>query len=159
MISKNCTAGWAALVMAALCGIACDEGAREEPMRAGGGRGGSAGDSPKAMLPAPTGGRSEPEPSGAAGASGRTGAPRGAGSGGSAPMMEGDPPPTGEIVPLFDDTTELEPEVLFDRGDAVVTRFGDRGRDRHAREDMFQSYDHYLPHYWKHRTARFLFVD
>lgn len=65
----------------------------------------------------------------------------------------------GAIVPLFDESTELEPEVLFDRGEAVVTRFGDRGRDRHAREDEFQSYDHYLPHYWEHRTARFVFVD
>jgi CxxC motif-containing protein (DUF1111 family) len=63
------------------------------------------------------------------------------------------------LVPLFDESTKLEPEVLFDRGDAVVTRFGDRGRDRHAREDQFQSYDHYLPFYWEYRTARFLFVD
>ena len=63
------------------------------------------------------------------------------------------------IVPLFDSSTELEPEVLFDRGDAMVTRFGDRARDRHAREDQFQSYDHYLPHYWEDRTARFVFVD
>ena len=62
-------------------------------------------------------------------------------------------------MPLFDAATALEPEVVFDRGDAVVTRFGDRGRDRHAREDEFQSYDHYLPHYWEHRTARFVFVD
>jgi hypothetical protein len=63
------------------------------------------------------------------------------------------------IVPLHGATTLLEPELLFDRGDAVVTRFGDRGRDRHAREDEFQSYDHYLPHYWEYRTARFQFVD
>jgi hypothetical protein len=48
----------------------------------------------------------------------------------------------GTIVPLFDESTELEPKVLFDRGDAMITRFGDRGRDRHAREDQFQSYDH-----------------
>ncbi|HMI94345.1 MAG TPA: di-heme oxidoredictase family protein, partial [Polyangiales bacterium] len=65
----------------------------------------------------------------------------------------------GAIVPLFDGSTALEPELLFERGDAVVTRFGDRARDRHAREDQFQSYDHYLPHYWEHRTARFVFVD
>jgi len=64
-----------------------------------------------------------------------------------------------DIVPLYDETTELEAEVLFERGDAVVTRFGDRGRDRHAREDQFQSYDHYLPHYWEHRTLRLMFVD
>jgi CxxC motif-containing protein (DUF1111 family) len=78
---------------------------------------------------------------------------------GAAPPGADEPRPTGSIVPLYDSDTELEPEVLFDRGDAIVTRFGDRGRDRHAREDQFQSYDHYLPHYWEHRTARFLFVD
>jgi hypothetical protein len=75
------------------------------------------------------------------------------------PPAPGPAAPTHRIVPLFDASTELEPEVLFDRGDAVVTRFGDRGRDRHAREDQFQSYDHYLPFYWEYRTARFLFVD
>jgi CxxC motif-containing protein (DUF1111 family) len=63
------------------------------------------------------------------------------------------------IVPLFGESTELEPEVHFDRGDAVITQFGDRGRDRHAREDEFQSYDHYLPHYWEHRTDRLILVD
>lgn len=70
-----------------------------------------------------------------------------------------DPALDATVVPLFGADTALEPEVLFDRGDAIVTRFGDRARDRHAREDQFQSYDHYLPHYWEHRTARFLFVD
>lgn len=63
------------------------------------------------------------------------------------------------IVPLYDDGTELEPEIHYDRGDAIVTRFADRGRDRHAREDQFQSYDHYLPHYWEYRTARMMIVD
>jgi CxxC motif-containing protein (DUF1111 family) len=75
------------------------------------------------------------------------------------PKGGAEPVPLGAIVPLFDASTVLEPELLVDRGDAVVTRFGDRGRDRHAREDEFQSYDHYLPHYWEHRTARFAFVD
>jgi CxxC motif-containing protein (DUF1111 family) len=74
------------------------------------------------------------------------------------PARDGEPN-SGAIVPLFGSSTVLEPEVLFDRGDAMVTRFGDRGRDRHARENEFQSYDHYLPHYWEQRTARFLFVD
>ena len=64
-----------------------------------------------------------------------------------------------EIVPLFDSSTELEPSNHFDNGTAIVTRFADRGRDRHAREDQFQSYDHYLSHYWLHRTARFRFED
>ena len=67
--------------------------------------------------------------------------------------------PLGEVVPLYDASTELDIPIHYDRGDAVITRFADRGRDRHAREDQFQSYEHYLPHYWKYRTARFLFVD
>ena len=65
----------------------------------------------------------------------------------------------GDIVPLFNGSTALEPEVLFEQSDAVVTRWGDRGRDRHAREEQFQSYDHYLPHYWEDRTARFSLTD
>ena len=65
----------------------------------------------------------------------------------------------GSIVPLYGQGTVLEQAIHFDRGDAVITRFADRGRDRHAKEDQFQSYDHYLTHYWTHRTARFEFVD
>jgi CxxC motif-containing protein (DUF1111 family) len=65
----------------------------------------------------------------------------------------------GDIVPLYGPDAMLEPEIHYDRGDAVITIFGDRGRDRHAREDQFQSYDHYLPHYWMHRTARYIFTD
>jgi CxxC motif-containing protein (DUF1111 family) len=84
-------------------------------------------------------------------------AARGPADAGKAPSTG--PVTLGRIVPLFDSSTVLEPEVLFDRGDAVVTRFGDRARDRHAREDQFQSYDHYLSFYWEHRTARFVFVD
>ncbi|QJR82638.1 carbohydrate-binding protein [Alteromonas pelagimontana] len=66
---------------------------------------------------------------------------------------------TGSIVPLYDSSTALEPAISFDRGDALVTRFADRGRDRHAKEDQFQIYDHYLSHYWTHRTAQFQIVD
>ncbi len=66
---------------------------------------------------------------------------------------------TGDIVPLYDESTVLEQAIAFDRGDALVTRFADRGRDRHAKEDHFQVYDHYLSLYWKHRTARFQFED
>ena len=63
------------------------------------------------------------------------------------------------VVPLFGPDTALKADWIEDRGDAIVTRFSDRGRDRHAREDEFQSYDHYLPHYWEYRTASFVFVD
>ena len=65
----------------------------------------------------------------------------------------------GDITPLYSGSTELEQPISFDRGDALVTRFADRGRDRHAKEDQFQIYDHYLSHYWTHRTAQFEFVD
>ncbi|WP_449301153.1 di-heme oxidoredictase family protein [Pseudoalteromonas fenneropenaei] len=65
----------------------------------------------------------------------------------------------GNVVPLYSASTPLEQAIQFDRGDALVTRFADRGRDRHAKEDQFQSYDHYLSHYWTHRTAQFQFVD
>jgi CxxC motif-containing protein (DUF1111 family) len=90
----------------------------------------------------------------------------GAGPGGAgAPGTGGVTPGTGgsvalgDIVPLYDPVTKLEREVHFDRGDAIVTRWGDRGRDRHCREDEFQSYDHFLAHYWEYRTARYMLVD
>ncbi len=63
------------------------------------------------------------------------------------------------IVPLFDASTDLEREVVFERDGAIITQFADRGRDRHAREDEFQSYDHYLPRYWEYRTARVQLED
>lgn len=86
------------------------------------------------------------------------------GTGADTDIPDGIDTDTGEadtvaISPLFDASTALEPVDVFDRGDAIVTRFADRGRDRHAREDEFQSYDHYLPQYWEYRTARMLFVD
>lgn len=64
-----------------------------------------------------------------------------------------------EIEPLYNAETPLETPIVFTRDDAIVTRFADRGRDRHAREDEFQSYDHYLPRYWEYRTARVQLVD
>ncbi len=67
---------------------------------------------------------------------------------------------SSQIVPLFNADTELEGDLVYTREDgAIVTRFADRGRDRHAREDQFQSYDHYLPLYWEYRTARVQIVD
>ena len=44
-------------------------------------------------------------------------------------------------------------------GDALVTRFSDRARDRHAKENHFQAYDHYLTFYWEDRTAAIEIVD
>jgi len=50
----------------------------------------------------------------------------------------------GDITPLYDNATALQADTQFDRGDALVTRFSDRPRTRHAREDQFQAYDHYV---------------
>jgi CxxC motif-containing protein (DUF1111 family) len=63
------------------------------------------------------------------------------------------------LVPLFDNATKLEPDVVQETDTALITRFNDRGRDRHAREFMFHIYDHYLSHYWIHRTAQVEIVD
>jgi len=62
-------------------------------------------------------------------------------------------------VPLFDSSTKLEPATVEDTPEALITRVGDRGRDRHAREWMFHAYDHYLPHYWEYRTVGIEIVD
>ena len=63
------------------------------------------------------------------------------------------------LVPLFDNATALEPEVYEETPTAFITRWSDRARDRHAREDENHIYDHYLAHYWAHRTAAFEFID
>ncbi|MEM1451509.1 MAG: hypothetical protein AAF957_17265 [Planctomycetota bacterium] len=62
-------------------------------------------------------------------------------------------------VPLFDATTALEPDVQESTDAALITRLADRARDRHAREDQFGQYDHYLSRYWEHRTAAIEIVD
>lgn len=67
--------------------------------------------------------------------------------------------PPAQIVPLFDEMTALEPPTIVDDTTALTTRFADRGRDRHAREDQFRAYEHYLPLYWEHRTARLEIID
>lgn len=61
--------------------------------------------------------------------------------------------------PLFDNATALEPETVIDTNDALITRFSDRGRDRHAREAQFKAYDHYLSFYWEHRTIGIEVID
>src|SRR5690625_7293197 len=40
-----------------------------------------------------------------------------------------------------------------------MTRITDGGRDRHAKEDHFQAYDHYLSFCWEDRTAAIEIVD
>lgn len=65
------------------------------------------------------------------------------------------------IKALYNSTTQLEPVTSYVRDDGVVvTRFGDRGRDRHAKDITVQDhYDHYLAHYWEYRTARVQLED
>jgi CxxC motif-containing protein (DUF1111 family) len=63
------------------------------------------------------------------------------------------------IVPLFSAATQREPDTTVDTPDALITYFSDRGRDRHAREGMFNAYDHYLSWYWEQRTMNVEIVD
>ena len=65
----------------------------------------------------------------------------------------------GNIVPLYDASTVLEPVTQFETADALVTRFTDRARDRHAKENHYQAYDHYLSFYWEFRTAQIEIID
>ena len=62
-----------------------------------------------------------------------------------------------DYEPLFDQDTLLEPEMAIETEDALITRFGDRVRDRHAREPG--AYDYYLAWYWEERTVGLEFVD
>ena len=70
-------------------------------------------------------------------------------------------PVLASLAPLYDARTTLEPIAYFVRDDGVVvTRIGDRGRDRHAKDiTASDHYDHYLAHYWEYRTARVQFED
>lgn len=63
------------------------------------------------------------------------------------------------FAPLYDAGTVLEPELQEETPFALITRFSDRARDRHAREDEFMIYDHYLSWYWEHRTSAVEIVD
>lgn len=61
--------------------------------------------------------------------------------------------------PLYNEATALEPSLQQETPAALITRFADRARDRHAREDEYQAYDHWLSFYWEHRTAAVEIVD
>ena len=63
------------------------------------------------------------------------------------------------VVPLFNASTPLEPPTTLDTPTALITHIADRARDRHAREAMFNSYDHYLSWYWEERTIAIEIVD
>lgn len=77
----------------------------------------------------------------------------------SAPVTATTKGPEGQIIPLFNASTSLEPATVVVTGTAIITRLGDRGRDRHARESQFKAYDHYLSWYWEHRTVSIEIVD
>jgi CxxC motif-containing protein (DUF1111 family) len=63
------------------------------------------------------------------------------------------------IIDLFDISTVLEPPTTVDTTNALYTYVADRVRDRHAREDQFQLYDHYLSWYWEQRIATIEIID
>ena len=63
------------------------------------------------------------------------------------------------IKPLFDKTTKLEADTTVLTGKALITRIGDRVRDRHAREKQFKAYDHFLSFYWEERTLGIEIID
>jgi CxxC motif-containing protein (DUF1111 family) len=65
----------------------------------------------------------------------------------------------GNIVPLFNSSTALEPATIENTAQALITRVGERVRDRHAREFEFQAYDHYLSLYFEKRTFYVEIID
>ncbi|MCE9578784.1 MAG: c-type cytochrome [Deltaproteobacteria bacterium] len=66
---------------------------------------------------------------------------------------------SGTAQPLYPSTTTLEPATVIDTPSALITRFGDRVRDRHAREAVFHIYEHFLPLYFQDRTFSIEIVD
>lgn len=65
----------------------------------------------------------------------------------------------GEVKVLYDELTVLEADTQLETDDALITRFSDRPRTRHAREDEFQSYDHYIKFYFEDRSSNIEIVD
>ncbi|MDY7229323.1 di-heme oxidoredictase family protein [Hyalangium rubrum] len=65
----------------------------------------------------------------------------------------------GPVVPLFNSSTALEPALVENTAQAVITHVGERVRDRHARESQFQAYDHFLPLYFTNRTFYVDIID
>ena len=73
--------------------------------------------------------------------------------------VEPPPNPGGNIAALYNSSTVLEADTTVNTPEALITRVGDRARDRHAREGMFQAYDHYLSWYWQQRTIGLEIID
>ncbi len=64
-----------------------------------------------------------------------------------------------DVVPLYSGSTALEPATVVTTSSAIITRVGDRVRDRHARESQFHIHDHFLPLYFTNRTYSLEIVD
>ena len=77
----------------------------------------------------------------------------------SGDILSAQPQTSTGIVGLFNEGTPLEPPTTLDTPAALITHVADRARDRHAREGMFNSYDHYLSWYWEERTIAIEIVD
>lgn len=82
-----------------------------------------------------------------------------AGGGSSSSSSSSSSVPLGNIVPLYNSSTPLEPAIRTQQGNQLITRIADRARDRHAKEDHFQAYDHFLSFYWEHRTAAIEIIE
>ncbi|WP_308365544.1 MULTISPECIES: di-heme oxidoredictase family protein [unclassified Microbulbifer] len=111
-------------------------------------------EAPQTASPAQT---SDSGSSGGASSSSSSSSSSGGSSSSSSPS--GGSPDLGNIVPLYDGGTPLEPAIQYETETALITRFSDRARDRHAKEDHFQAYDHYLSFYWEDRTASIEIID
>ena len=64
-----------------------------------------------------------------------------------------------DIIALFSASTTQEAPTTIETPDALITKFADRARDRHARESQFQAYDHYLPWYFEQRMMSVEIID
>ncbi len=64
-----------------------------------------------------------------------------------------------ELDVLHDADTPGEPDVLVLTDEALITRYSDRARDRHAREGQFTAYDHWLSFYWEQRVSEIEIED
>ncbi|WP_019026156.1 di-heme oxidoredictase family protein [Colwellia piezophila] len=65
----------------------------------------------------------------------------------------------GDITALYNASTLLEPDTQVETEDTLITRFSDRPRTRHAKEDQFQSYDHYVKFYFENRASNIEIID
>ncbi|TYK66109.1 di-heme oxidoredictase family protein [Colwellia echini] len=63
------------------------------------------------------------------------------------------------VTPLYNSATALEGVHQEHTSTALITRFGDRPRTRHAKENEFQSYDHYIAHYFERRSSSVEIID